>query len=133
MDAALQVKRVHSDEFEIRYCIICQKKDEKGLVSNTNGRTKLMDFISFKSYTEIEYRIVDFYIFTIMGKYKQSNHPRAVPDYCFIICPVSYISCTLARFFIFLHFSFAMKPCLVPTNSHINNNANTRGRDNLHT
>ena len=43
MDAALQVKMVHLDEFEIRYCIICQKKDEKGLVSNPNGRTKLMD------------------------------------------------------------------------------------------
>ena len=43
MDATLQVKRVQLNEYDMRYCIICEKKEVRGLVFNPNGRLKLKD------------------------------------------------------------------------------------------
>ena len=42
MDGYLQLKRVQCDDFDIEHCIIYQKKDNKGIVSNPSGRSKFM-------------------------------------------------------------------------------------------
>ena len=43
MDEYLKIKSTPLKDFDIRYCIICQKKDSKGLASTANGRSKLME------------------------------------------------------------------------------------------
>lgn len=49
MDGLLQVKKVQCDNFRIKYYIICSKKDSKGLVSNLNGCSRLMDSASIEN------------------------------------------------------------------------------------
>ena len=43
MDESLQIKNDEADKFDRRYCIICQKKNIKGLISTANGRSKIME------------------------------------------------------------------------------------------
>ena len=43
MDEYLKIKSTLLKDFDIRYCIICLKKDSKGLTSTVNGRSKLME------------------------------------------------------------------------------------------
>ena len=40
---SLKIKSTPLKDFDIRYCIICQKKDSKGLALTANGRSKLME------------------------------------------------------------------------------------------
>ena len=42
MDESLEIKSSPLKDFDIRYCIICQKKDSKWLASTTNRGSKLM-------------------------------------------------------------------------------------------
>ena len=41
MDESLEIKSAEAEEFDRRYCIICQKKNTKGLTSTANGRSKM--------------------------------------------------------------------------------------------
>ena len=43
MDESLKIKSTLLKDFDIRYCIICQKKDSQGLASTANGTLKLME------------------------------------------------------------------------------------------
>ena len=43
MDESLEIKNDEADKCDRRYCIICQKKYIKGLISTANGRSKTMD------------------------------------------------------------------------------------------
>ena len=43
MDESLEIKSIPLKDFDIRYCINCQKKDSKGLASTVNERSKLME------------------------------------------------------------------------------------------
>ena len=43
MDEYLQIKNDEAGNFDRRYCIICQKKNIKGLMSTANGRSKIME------------------------------------------------------------------------------------------
>ena len=36
MDESLEIKSTPLKDFDIRYCIICQKKHNKGLISTAN-------------------------------------------------------------------------------------------------
>ena len=41
MDESLEIKSAEAEEFDRRYCIICQKKNTKRLTSTANGRSKM--------------------------------------------------------------------------------------------
>ena len=43
MDESLEIKNDETDKVDRRYCIICQKKNIKGLISTANGRSKIME------------------------------------------------------------------------------------------
>ena len=43
MDESLEIKNDEADKFDRRYCIICQKKNTKVLISTANGRSKIME------------------------------------------------------------------------------------------
>ena len=43
MDESLEIKSTPLKDFDIRCCIICQKKDSKGLAPTANRRSKLME------------------------------------------------------------------------------------------
>ena len=43
MDQYLKIKNTPLKDFDIRCCIISQKKDSQGLASTVNGRSKLME------------------------------------------------------------------------------------------
>ena len=43
MDESLEIKSAEAEEFDRRYCNICQKKNTKGLTSTANGRSKIME------------------------------------------------------------------------------------------
>ena len=43
MDESSEIKSTPLEDFDIRYSIICQKKDSKGLASTANRRSKLME------------------------------------------------------------------------------------------
>ena len=43
MDESLQIKNDEADKLNRRYCIICQKKTVKGLISTANGLSKIME------------------------------------------------------------------------------------------
>ena len=43
MGESLEIKSAEAEEFDRRYCIICQKKNTKGLTSTANGRSKIME------------------------------------------------------------------------------------------
>ena len=43
MDESLKIKNDEAGKFDRRYCIICQKKNIKGLISTANGRSKIME------------------------------------------------------------------------------------------
>ena len=42
MDKSFKIKSTPLKDFDIRYCIICQKKDNKRLALTANGRSKLV-------------------------------------------------------------------------------------------
>ena len=54
MDECLKIKSTPLKDFDIRYCIICQKKDSKGLASTTNGRSKLMEAHAYEKMCGID-------------------------------------------------------------------------------
>ena len=43
MDESLQIKNDEAGKCDRRYCIICHKKNIKGLISTANGRSKIME------------------------------------------------------------------------------------------
>ena len=49
MDESMEIKSIFRD-FDIRYCIICQKKDSKWLASTANGRSKLIETTYIRKY-----------------------------------------------------------------------------------
>ena len=43
MNESLEINSAEAEEFDRRYCIICQKKNTKELTSTANGRSKIME------------------------------------------------------------------------------------------
>ena len=56
MEQSVKLKRVYEEQFDNRFCIICQSRNEENLVSTENDRRKVIEAVTIRN-DEVKVRL----------------------------------------------------------------------------